>query len=80
MDDTERLDGVFTRTLGLPAGARLDDLAYGELAEWDSIGHLQLVAEIERAFGISLAAADVVEMTDYRSTRQVLRSNYALDC
>lgn len=80
MRDTQKIDEAFTRALGLPAGTSLDGLAYGTHAEWDSIGHLQLMAEIEEAFGITLAAEDVVGMTDYDSVRQVLRARYALDC
>ncbi len=80
MTDKQKIDEAFITALGLPSDASLDQLAYGTQAEWDSIGHLQLMAEIEEAFGITLAAEDVVEMTDYDSARQVLRSRYALDC
>ena len=80
MTDNQKIDEAFIKALGLPPGTSPEGLAYGARAEWDSIGHLQLMAEIEEAFGIALAAEDVVEMTDYASVRRLLRSHYALDC
>lgn len=80
MDDTQKLDAAFVRALGLADGSDLDGVGYGKTAEWDSVGHLQLIAEIEESFGISLKAQDVVEMTDYDSVRQLLCSSYGLKC
>jgi acyl carrier protein len=80
VSDRERLDAAFRNALDLSETSDLKDLAYGTQAEWDSIGHLQLVAAIEGAFGIAIAPEDVVNMVDYGSVCGVLRERHGLDC
>lgn len=40
------------------------DTAIGDLAEWDSLHHLQIIAELENKFGIKYAAEDLAEIED----------------
>ena len=41
----EKLRECFSRSLGIPAGRVSDDLAYNSIKEWDSVGHMALVAD-----------------------------------
>ena len=43
------------------------------LAAWDSLGHVTLVLEVEATYGVSLSAADTLEVTDLASLKRVLR-------
>ena len=40
------------------------DTAIGDLPEWDSIHHLQIIAELEKEFGIKYAQEDLAELED----------------
>lgn len=40
------------------------DTAIGDLPEWDSLHHLQIIAELEKEFGIKYAADDLAELED----------------
>lgn len=40
------------------------DTAIGDLPEWDSIHHLQIIAELEKDFGIKYAADELAELED----------------
>lgn len=40
------------------------DTAIGDLPEWDSLHHLNIIAELEREFGIKYAAEDLAELED----------------
>lgn len=40
------------------------DTAIGDLPEWDSIHHLQIIAELEKEFGIKYAADELAELED----------------
>ena len=42
-----KLRECFSRSLGIPLERVTDDLAYNTLKEWDSVGHMALVADIE---------------------------------
>lgn len=40
------------------------DTAIGDLPEWDSIHHLQIIAELEKEFGIKYAPEELAELED----------------
>jgi acyl carrier protein len=80
MQDADRLDDVIRDALGLPPGAELRGIAYETTPEWDSVGHLQLMAAIEAAFGLSIKVDDVARMSDYERLREILRERYGARC
>ena len=49
------------------------------VAEWDSMGHLTLILELEAQFKVSIAIADVVDMGNVRKIKDTLR-RYGVDC
>lgn len=40
------------------------DTAIGDLPEWDSMHHLQIIAELEKVYNIKFNAADLSELED----------------
>ncbi|MDE5773651.1 MAG: acyl carrier protein [Muribaculaceae bacterium] len=40
------------------------DTAVGDLPEWDSMHHIQIIAALEKAYGIKYAAEDLAEIED----------------
>ena len=40
------------------------DTAVGDLPEWDSLHHLQIIAELEKEYGIKYVAEDLAELED----------------
>ena len=60
------------------AGLRINDDSYrpdlqlGDLDEWDSLGHLELVAQIESEFGVSLTLDDIPSLTSLDAIRNRL--------
>ena len=79
MTNAEELDSAVRLALGLADDIELDGTAYGRTDGWDSVGHLELVVGIEAAFGVSIDADDVLEMSDYAAVRRVLQERYAID-
>ncbi|GIJ51683.1 acyl carrier protein [Virgisporangium aliadipatigenens] len=68
----DKLQTVFSETLGLPAEVDWSALAYRKVPEWDSVAHMQLVGEIEEAFGVMLDTADVLGMSSFAAARDIL--------
>jgi acyl carrier protein len=67
------LRDVFVSALGLPLDTDFESLEYSQNPKWDSVGHMQLVAAIERTFKIMLEVDDVLGMKSYPITREILR-------
>lgn len=51
------------QTLRIPEQRYRPNLQLGDLDEWDSVAHLELIAAIEQAFGVQLSADEIVELT-----------------
>ena len=54
--------------------AEVDDRSSPETVEgWDSMGHLNLVLELERNFNVSIAVSDAIEMGTVGTIKHILR-------
>ena len=43
------------------------------IEQWDSMGHLTLITELEEHFQVSISIADAMEMTNIRKIKEVLK-------
>jgi acyl carrier protein len=68
----DKLHECFSRALGIPLERVTDDLAYNTLKEWDSVGHMALVAEIEVAFDVMFDTDDILGMSTVAKARDIL--------
>ena len=74
MDLLVKLEKIFQRTLGVQnIGVKntMDDIQ-----EWDSLRHIQLLAEIEKEFNIQLSFEDSIEMISISNILETLRYKY----
>jgi acyl carrier protein len=69
---------AFAEALDLPADTDIEALEIGKDPHWDSMGHMALVAELEARFGIMLETDDIVAMSSYAESIEVLR-RYGVD-
>ena len=50
-----------------------EDLKYQSIDEWDSIGHMALMAELETNFGITIKTEDLIEFESYKQGVDILK-------
>lgn len=68
-----KLKAAFAEALGIDAEATdWSNLKYRSVPEWDSVAHMQLVAEIEDTFDIMLETDDVIGMNSYDVAKEIL--------
>jgi acyl carrier protein len=72
MSNTEKLIQTFANTLLIDPARVTDDLQYNAIAEWDSVGHMSLVAALEETFGILLDTDDIIELSSVAQARAIL--------
>jgi acyl carrier protein len=70
LDETLRV--VFAELFRVPRAELRDDSRRGELEGWDSLGHLDLVSELERRFSVELDPDRVLEIETFADARRVL--------
>lgn len=73
MDNTQKYNEAFVHVFGTQAGDLNDEYGKDTVQEWDSVHQLSLVAELEEAFDIMLDPEDIMEMTSYKSGREILK-------
>jgi len=71
MTNIEKYQQAFKETF-MVGDAMLADLKYQGIPEWDSVGHMALMAAIEDAFEISLEMDDVIDFSSYEFGKQML--------
>ena len=50
----------------------LPDVKYEGLGKWDSVGHMDLIADLEAAFDIEMDTKDVLDLSTYEKGKEVL--------
>jgi acyl carrier protein len=71
----QALKVAFVSALDLRPGSDVETLEIGRSPEWDSVGHMALVAELEARFDISLEIDEIVGMSTYAKTVETLRNH-----
>ena len=47
-------------------------LEYQAIAEWDSVGHMQLMAAVEDSFAIELDVDDIIDFSSFQKGIEIL--------
>lgn len=75
MTNLEKYNATFCEVLNVNEG-QLANLKYQDIPEWDSVGHMSLVAAIEDAFDIMMETDDIIDMSSYEIGKNILTKNY----
>jgi citrate synthase len=65
-------EDVVSKVFGVDRRTVTDATSNKTLPEWDSLGHMTLVVELETTYGVSLSAEDTLGLTDVAAIKQVL--------
>ena len=73
MNVEDTLKTAFSEGLGVSLGETdWSSLTYRGIPEWDSVAHMQVIAEIEDAFDIMLEIDDVTGMSSFEIAKDIL--------
>jgi acyl carrier protein len=73
MTTPTRLASAFTRALELPQSTDVTTLKYRDIMQWDSIGHMALVAEIENEYDVMFSTDQVLALSSFDKAIELLR-------
>ena len=65
MTNKEKYDEVFIESFSVTADQLNEGLVYQSVQQWDSIGHMGMVAALEDAFDIMLGTDDIIDFGSY---------------
>ena len=73
MDNKEKYQNIFVKSLALNEKKFNENIKYNEVSEWDSIGHMTLMSGLEDGFGIAMETDDIVEFSSYKKGIEILK-------
>ena len=68
----KKYDSAFVNTFGVDEKALNSNLEYESIQEWDSIGHMALISELEDTFDISMEMDDIIDFSSYDKGKKIL--------
>lgn len=72
MTNLEKLAKVFADTFGINE-AETKGLQYQGIEQWDSVGHMSLIAALEDEFDIQLDTDDIIDMSSFEKAQEILK-------
>ena len=73
MSDKKKYQDIFIKSLSIESSKFNENLKYNEIPEWDSIGHMSLVAALEDTYKINLETDDIVDFSSFKKGIELLK-------
>ena len=73
MDNKEKYKSIFIESLAIDHSKFNENIKYNEIPEWDSIGHMTLMSELEEGFSITMETDDIIEFSSFKKGMSILK-------
>ena len=74
MENKQKYNQAFLTAFDVDNGILGPDLKYESIPEWDSIGHMGLIAELEDSFEISMEMDDIIDFSSYKKGIEIMKN------
>lgn len=79
MNNLEKYNNAFMETFEITEDM-LNNLKYQDIAAWDSVGHMSLIAALEDAFDIMMDTDDIIDFSSYEKGKEILaKDDYGVE-
>ena len=69
----EKYSQAFIAAFSIDENVINKNLEYESIPEWDSIGHMALIAELEDEFEISMEMDDIIDFSSFEKGIEILK-------
>lgn len=73
MENMQKYNEVFITSFNIDESVLNDKLVYNSIPLWDSVGHMQLIANIEGTFDIMMETEDILDFSSYGKGIEILK-------
>jgi len=73
-DVLAKVQGAFHDAFDIDPQSVSVETSPDDIPDWDSTGHLSLISNLERTFGISLGLDDIMDMENVRDIVRIIQS------
>lgn len=68
----EKIRKIFQDVIGVDPSTDRSVIVYSEIAGWDSVAHMALIAALEEAFDCMLDMDDIIDMSNYDKALEIM--------
>jgi len=72
---SERVQALLVEALQVPQEVVTPDLSFGDLPQWDSMGHMEVMMRLEERFGVEINADTIATLTSVPQICAYLKEN-----
>ncbi len=72
MTTLERVAKVFNEAFAAPVESITENTIPDDVPKWDSLGHMSMIALLEKEFGLRLEVDEIMEMATVRKILEIL--------
>ena len=72
MTNSEKYQKIFIKALSIDESKFSEKLEYNQIPEWDSIGHMTLISELEEEFKVSIETDDIIDFSSFKKGKKIL--------
>ena len=73
MSKVKKYSEIFKTALNIGDDKLNENIKYNEIEEWDSIGHMTLVAALEEEYKITLETDDIIDFSTFKKGMEILK-------
>ena len=64
---------IFIKSFSMDKKKFNEKIKYNDIPEWDSIGHMTLMSDLEEGFNISIDTDDIIDFSSFKKGIQILK-------
>ena len=64
---------IFIKSFSIDKKKFNEKIKYNDIPEWDSIGHMTLMSDLEEGFKISIDTDDIIDFSSFKKGIQILK-------
>jgi acyl carrier protein len=72
LTNLDKYNKIFIKSFSVEK-SKLKKLKYESVPQWDSVGHMSMVGELEDAFKISLDMDDIIDFSSFEKGKKILK-------
>jgi len=68
----KKYEDVFIKSFSIEK-KKLKNLKYNDIQEWDSVGHMTMIANLEEEFNVTFEMDDIIDFSSFKTGINILK-------
>ena len=74
----EKYENAFMESFDIEKSMLNEELKYESIPEWDSVGHMTMISNLEEVFDIVMEMDDIIDFSSFEIGKKILKK-YKID-